>query len=215
MEFIDEKLLTYIENHSDDEDDILFELNRETHAKVLHPRMLSGHIQGRYLAMISHLIRPTTILEIGTYTGYSAICLSEGLQPHGKLITIDINDELSEMVNSYFVKAGIQNKIEHIAGDASIEIPKLNFNFDLVFIDADKNNYAKYYDLVFEKVNIGGVIIVDNVLWSGHILEEEKEMDESTLSIYNFNKKIKEDKRVSKVLLPLRDGLFMIRKISA
>jgi caffeoyl-CoA O-methyltransferase len=213
MDFINEKLLTYSEKHSDDESVLLQELNRETYAKVLAPRMLSGHLQGRCLAMLSNMIEPQNILEIGTYTGYSAICLSEGLQAHGKLLTIDINDELSEMVHAYFDKAGLMNKLEHITGDALKIIPELKINFDLVFIDADKENYCNYYDLVFDKLNPGGYIIADNVLWSGHVIEHESTWDHETKCIHAFNEKVKNDPRVSRVLLPIRDGLLVIRKL--
>ncbi len=213
MDFIDEKLLTYAEVHSDEESPLLKELSRETYAKVLHSRMLSGHLQGRFLSMLSYMVKPNTILEIGTYTGYSALCLAEGLNTNGKLITIDINDELSEMVQRFINKSKFQNQIEAICGDALKTIPELNLKFDLVFIDADKQNYCNYYDLVFEKVNPGGYIIADNVLWSGHIIEDEKEWDDDTKHIHAFNEKVKNDTRVSKVLLPVRDGLLVIRKI--
>ncbi len=212
MDFIDEKLLHYAEEHTTIENAILKELNRETQAQVLNPRMLSGHLQGRVLSMISHMIRPQFILEIGTYTGYSAICLCEGLQQHGKLITIDINEELEEMVHKYFDKAGLAHKVEHITGDATSIIPTLQTNFDLVFIDADKTNYSRYYDLVFDKVNPGGYIIADNVLWSGNVLKPQSEMDEETKAITAFNDKVQNDNRVENVLMPIRDGLMIVRK---
>ena len=213
MDFIDDKLLIYAEEHSDEESPLLKELNRETYSKVLYSRMLSGHLQGRCLSMLSNMIQPKIILEIGTFTGYSALCLAEGLDYNGKLITIDINDELTEMVQRFIDKSKFQNQIEAICGDALEIIPKLNLKFDLVFIDADKQNYSNYYDLVFEKINLGGYIIADNVLWSGHVIEDRKDWDNDTMHIHTFNEKIKNDNRVSKVLLPVRDGLLVIRKI--
>ena len=213
MDFIDEKLLVYAEAHTDEESTVLQSLNRETYAKILVPRMLSGHLQGRFLSMISHMVKPKNILEIGTFTGYSAICLSEGLQADGKLITIDINDELEEMVRNYIDRADLNNKVEHIIGNALSIIPKLTTNFDLVFIDADKENYSNYFDLVFGKLNPGGYIIADNVLWSGHVLEPESIRDHETKCLVEFNQKVKNDSRVSCILLPLRDGLMLIRKL--
>ncbi len=212
MDFIDHKLLTYAEEHSDNESALLKELNRETYSKVLYSRMLSGHLQGRCLAMFSNMIQPNSILEIGTYTGYSALCLAEGLTKDGKLITIDINDELADMVKQYIDRSTYKGQIEAICGDAIKIIPQLNLKFDLVFIDADKQNYNNYYDLVFDKVNTGGYIIADNVLWSGHVIEDEENFDDDTKHIHEFNKKVKQDERVSKVLMPIRDGLLVIRK---
>ena len=212
MEFIDEKLSAYALAHTTEESAILSELNRDTNAHVLNPRMLSGHLQGRLLAMISHMVKPQYILEIGTYTGYSAICLCEGLQPHGKLITIDVNEELEEIVSSYLDRSGAGNRIQHITGNAAEIIPGLAMNFDLVFIDADKLNYSKYYDLVFPQLNHGAYIIADNVLWSGNILKDGAAMDDDTKAIDAFNKKVQQDERVENVLLPVRDGLMLIRK---
>ncbi len=212
MNLIDEKLLYYSEEHTKSESPILEELNRDTNANVLYPRMLSGHLQGRILSMISHMIRPQYILEIGTYTGYSAICLSEGLAAHGHLITIDLNEELEEMANKYFERAGLNGKINHITGDAKTIIPGLAMNFDLVFIDADKSNYSLYYDLVFPKLNHGGYMLADNVLWSGNILKPKTEQDEETRAIHEFNQKVKNDLRVENVLLPVRDGIMLVRK---
>ena len=212
MDLINENVLHYSEAHTTPENELLLSLNRETQAHVLNPRMLSGHLQGRVLSMLSHMIRPQFILEIGTYTGYSALCLSEGLQPHGKLITIDINEELADIVHRYFDKAGLHNRIEYINGDATAIIPSLQANFDLVFIDADKINYSRYFDLVFEKVNPGGYIIADNVLWSGNVLKPFADMDEETKAIVAFNEKVQTDARVENVLLPVRDGLMVIRK---
>ncbi len=213
MEFISEELLQYCEEHSTAESEVLKELNRNTYAKVLSPRMLSGHLQGRFLSMISRMIKPKNILEIGTYTGYSGICLAEGLAINGKITTIDINDELNEMTCQYFNNAGIKNKSEIIIGDARQIIPNLNEKFDLIFIDADKESYSTYYDLVFEKLTIGGYIIADNVLWSGNVLKEEKNWDRDTKWIVAFNEKVNTDERTNKVLLPLRDGLYLIERI--
>ncbi len=212
MDFVDENILHYAEVHTTPESDILKELNRETQAHVLNPRMLSGHLQGRVLSMLSHMIRPQFILEIGTFTGYSAICLCEGLQPHGKLITIDINEELEDMVRNYFNKGGLAHKAEQLIGDATKIIPTLQTNFDLVFIDADKINYSRYYDLVFDKVNNGGYLIADNVLWSGNVLNQQHKMDDDTKAIVAFNQKVQNDNRVENVLMPVRDGLMIVRK---
>lgn len=211
MDIIDPFLNDYAENYSSEEPLILKELNRDTFAKILMPRMLSGHIQGRMLSMLSHMISPKLILEIGTYTGYSALCFAEGLSESGHLHTIDINDELAPMVKSYITKAGMENKITLHNGNASEIIPTLSGPFDLVFIDADKINYSLYYDLVINKVRQGGFLIADNVLWSGKVLNLEN-ADKDTLAIHQFNEKIKIDDRVEKVLLTVRDGLLIIRK---
>ncbi len=212
MEFIDEKIERYALDHSQAESEVLKKLNRETHAKVLMPRMLSGHMQGNLLSMFSKMIQPKHILEIGTYTGYSAICLAQGLQKEGVLHTIDINEELEKMVRSSFDESGLSDKINYHIGNALQIIPKLNESFDLVFIDADKKNYTAYYDLVFDKVNSGGYIIADNVLWSGKILDEKEKMDADTKAIDAFNNKVHNDKRVEHMLLPVRDGLMIARK---
>lgn len=212
MEFLDEALSSYIDAHSGEEPAVLAELNRETWAKVVMPRMLSGHLQGRVLSMISHMIRPGNILEIGTYTGYSAICLAEGMAPGGILTTIDINDELEDMIQRYVERSGKKDSIRFIAGNAATIIPHLEGPFDLVFIDADKEQYSRYYDLVFEKVRPGGYIIADNVLWSGNVLQPRKEMDEETRAIDDYNKKIHADPRVEHVIFPIRDGLMICRK---
>jgi predicted O-methyltransferase YrrM len=175
--------------------------------------MLSGHLQGRFLAMISHLVRPKYILEIGTYTGYSALCLAEGMDTNGKLITIDVNPELEDLVNHYIESAGYKNKIQMIIGDAYQIIRTLPQSFDLVFIDADKSSYAKYFDLVIDKLNPGGVILADNVLWSGKVIDNQSlEKDKDTQLIDAFNKKVQLDPRVETVLLPIRDGITLIRK---
>jgi len=213
MEFISQELDNYICAHSEIEPAFLKELNRETHLNVLQPRMLSGHFQGRVLSMISHMIQPKRVLEIGTYTGYSALCFAEGLSENGKVITIDVNEELSDLVKEYIVKAHMQNKIEAIIGDATQIIPNLDEEFDLVFIDADKKNYVNYYHLVFDKVRKGGYIIADNVLWSGKVLEDYYSLDKATQVIMDYNKLIHEDTRVQEVLLPIRDGLMIARKI--
>lgn len=212
MEFISPLLTSYSETHSEPESELLAELNRETHLKVLSPRMISGHLQGRFLSFLSKLVHPTTILEIGTYTGYSALCLAEGLNEKGKLITIDPNEETNVIAKKYFDRSDYKNKIQIISGDATNEINKLNSELDLVFIDADKRNYSTYFDLVIGKVRQGGLIIADNVLWSGKVIADEKEMDKDTEAIHNFNKKINADKRVTNLLLPVRDGLMLIMK---
>jgi predicted O-methyltransferase YrrM len=202
----------YILNHSDDEDPLLTELNRETNLKILRPRMLSGHLQGKILEMISKMIRPERILEIGTYTGYSAICLAKGLMEDGILNTIEINDELEEIITKYIQKSGFQNQINVHFGNALEIIPTLNEKFDLVFIDGDKREYLAYYELVLNYLKPGGFILADNVLWSGKVIELETPDDEYTKGIFDFNDFLKKDKRVEKVILPLRDGLTLIRK---
>lgn len=212
MDFIDDKIENYALAFSQTESDVLKKLNRETYAKVLMPRMLSGHMQGNVLSMLSKMLQPKQILEVGTYTGYSAICLAQGLQEGGKLHTIDINDELERMVRAYIEEAGLTNKINVYVGNALSIIPSINETFDLVFIDADKKNYSAYYDLVFDKVRSGGFIIADNVLWSGKVLEDEGKMDPDTKAIHEYNKKIHNDARVEHMLLPVRDGLMIARK---
>lgn len=211
--FIDSKIFNYSLSKSSKEPKILNDLNRETHLKILNPRMLSGHYQGRILSLVSKIIKPKTVLEIGTYTGYSTICLSEGLDKNGSIHTIDHNEELLVIQNKYFKKAGISEKVKQYTGDAIKIIKKLNLDFDLVFIDADKENYPLYFDLIIEKVKPGGVIIADNILWSGKILEKVEEEDYATKSIIEFNDKVKNDDRVETIILPIRDGLSLIRKI--
>ncbi|MNE41652.1 putative O-methyltransferase [compost metagenome] len=210
MDLINKKIDAYIDAHTDIEPEVLKLLNRETHLKVLLPRMLSGHFQGRVLSMISKMVKPNRILELGTYTGYSAICLSEGLTEGGKLTTIDINAELEPFVRSFFEKAGVDDKIDYIIGDGTKVVPELNEKFDLVFIDADKKNNGTYYDLVFDKVNPGGFILIDNVLWSGKVIDENPDKD--TRVILAFNEKIQNDERVENVMLPVRDGVLLVRK---
>ncbi len=214
MEFLPPELQTYCDLHSDVEPEILQKINRETHLRVLKPRMLSGHFQGRLLSFLSKMQRPLSILEIGTYTGYSAICLAEGLLEGGKLVTIDCNEELESFVLENIQAAGFADRIEMKLGDARTIIPTLGFKFDLVFIDADKINYALYYDMIFDMLNPNALIIADNVLWSGKILDKNlKPNDEDTYAILAFNKKVAEDIRVDNILLPVRDGLMMARKI--
>lgn len=214
MEFLNRELQQYVESHTSPEPAILKKLNRQTNAEVLMPRMLSGHFQGRVLSMLSHMIRPRRILEIGTYTGYSALSLAEGLEEDGLLITIDINEELEGMVRNYFQESGFAEKINYIIGDGRNVIPALNDLFDLVFIDADKINYLQYLEMVIEKVRKGGIIIADNVLWSGKILSNsDKKMDKDTAALMEFNSFVQNDPRVENVLLPIRDGLMIIRKL--
>ena len=213
MEFLPKEIDEYAGKYTEEENNVLSDLNRETHIKVLIPRMLSGHIQGRILSMFSHMIQPKNILEIGTYTGYSAICFAEGMKPDGKLITIDINNELETMATSYFEKSGFGDQIEMKIGNAMDIVPTLDIDFDLVFIDADKHNYSNYFDLVIKKVNKGGFIIADNVLWSGKVTTNEVNTDKDTKALDEYNRKIHEDPRVENVLMPVRDGLMVARKI--
>ena len=211
MDIIDTALQAYAEEHTTSEGELLKRINRETHAQVMMPRMLSGHLQGRVLAMISHLVKPKVILEIGTYTGYSAICLAEGMQKDGKLITIDINAELEDRVRKYFKEAGFDERVDYRIGNALEIIPTLNTKFDLVFIDADKENYARYFNLVIDNVNLNGLILADNVLWSGKVLNDK--MDKDTKAIVDFNAGVHLDPRVENVLLPIRDGIMVMRKV--
>jgi caffeoyl-CoA O-methyltransferase len=212
MEFIDERLDIYVCDHTTEENELLYELNRQTHLKILQPRMLSGHFQGRFLSMMSKMIQPKVILEIGTYTGYSALCLAEGLSEDGKLITVDRNAELEDFVRNFFEKSPYKDKIEYIIANAMNYIPSLEVELDLVFIDADKDNYLNYYQMIIDKVRPGGYILADNVLWSGKVIEEVSLKDKDTLAIKEFNKFVMEDDRVENVLLPIRDGLFVVRK---
>jgi predicted O-methyltransferase YrrM len=213
MDFLSPELQQYITQHTSPEPALLQQLNRETHTNVMKPRMLSGQVQGRFLAMLSQMIRPQQVLEIGTYTGYSAICLAEGLAPGGLVHTIDVNEELEDMVRRYLAQAGLTEKVRYYLGPALEIIPTLDYAFDLVFIDADKINNARYYELVLDKVVPGGFILVDNVLWSGKVTQQTgKKVDADTQSILDFNARIQADDRVENLLLPLRDGLMMIRK---
>jgi caffeoyl-CoA O-methyltransferase len=211
MHFISEELEDYVANHSENEPDLLIRLNKETHQKVLQPRMLSGHFQGRVLSMLSKIIRPNAILEIGTYTGYAALCLAEGLPVNGTLDTIDIKEELVDFQQKYFDQSPWSNQITAHLGNALDIIPTLNKKFDLVFIDADKENYINYFNMIVPIMNKGGIILSDNVLWSGKVLEEIKPNDKSTPILIEYNKLLKEDPRVETVLLPIRDGLTVSR----
>lgn len=214
MQFISENLDNYVVKHSEDEPELLQQLTRETHQKILQPRMLSGHYQGRVLSMISKLIHPKNILEIGTYTGYSALCLAEGMQPDGELHTIDVNEELVDFQRAYFDKSNFGKQIFQHLGDALNIIPKLDKTFDLIFIDADKENYANYFNSVIDKLNTGGIILSDNVLWSGKVLDSTfKKDDTSTPALISYNELLKNDKRVETVVLPIRDGLTISRKL--
>jgi caffeoyl-CoA O-methyltransferase len=213
MEFIPKSLDDYCSSHTTTETELLKQLNRDTHAHVLQPRMLSGHFQGRLLSMISRMIKPTFILEIGTYTGYSALCLAEGLAQNGKLITIDINPEQEERINRYITAAGKSNQIQFIVGDAYNIMKTLPHTFDLIFIDADKPNYAKYYEQALENLRTGGFVMLDNMLWSGKVLDEqEREKDKDTKTLHALNTFIQHDERVENILLPIRDGLMLVRK---
>ncbi len=211
MHFISSELENYVEKHSENEPQLLADLNRETYQKVLLPRMLSGHFQGRVLSMLSKLIRPQNILEIGTYTGYSALCLAEGMQDSGFLHTIDIKEELVDLQRKYFDKSPWGKQIVQHLGQATDIIPLLDLKFDLVFIDADKENYLNYYEMIVPKMSKGGIILSDNVLWSGKVLEELNPKDISTSILLKYNKLLQEDTRVETVLLPIRDGLTVSR----
>ena len=213
MDFSNKEIYNYIDNHSSDESDILYELRRETELKCLNPIMLSGKIQGNFLAIISKLIKPFNVLEIGTYTGYSTLCIANGLNPAGMIHTIDKNEELLQIQNKYFEKSGLRNQIKQYTGDALAIIPKLKFDFDMVFLDADKENYVKYLELISPILKPGGVLLTDNVLWHGKILESSKNQDRVTRLIDNFNKKILEDKSLKTVMLPIRDGISLTLKL--
>jgi len=202
---INYELEQYILEHSEQESDLLKELNRETNVHIYHPRMLSGHLQGSILKMLTCMLKPQNILEIGTYTGYSALCFAEGLSPEGKIHTIEINDELEDFIKQYVNKSENKDKIILHFGDALKIIPTLNLKFDLVFIDADKKQYIEYYKIVFDKVKEGGYIIADNVLWSGKVTENYNDTDEQTRGIIDFNNFVQNDKRVFNVIFPIRD----------
>jgi O-methyltransferase family protein len=211
MHFLSEELENYAAQHTEDEPLLLQELNKRTHLNVLQPRMISGHFQGRFLSLLSKMVQPRTILEIGTYTGYATLCLAEGLHPEGVLHTIDIKEELTDLQREFFDRSGYGNQIVQHLGKAADIIPSLDTTFDLVFIDADKQNYALYFDLVIEKMNRGGLILSDNVLWSGKVVEEVKHNDKHTQALMAYNQKIKDDPRVETVLLPIRDGITLSR----
>ena len=213
MDFSNKEIYNYIDDHSSDESDILYELRRETELKCLNPIMLSGKIQGNFLAIISKLIKPINVLEIGTYTGYSTLCIAKGLNPGGMIHTIDKNEELLQIQNKYFEKSGLRNQIKQYTGDALAIIPKLKFDFDMVFLDADKENYIKYLELISPILKPGGVLLTDNVLWHGKILESLENQDRVTRLIDNFNKKILEDKSLKTVMLPIRDGISLTLKL--
>ncbi len=213
MHFISEALEAYVENHSEKEPLILEELNRETHQKILQPRMLSGHFQGRVLSMFSKLVRPMHILEIGTYTGYATLCLAEGLRDSGTLDTIDVNEELVDFQRKYFNRSPWGNQIFQHLGPALEIIPNLNKSYDLAFIDADKENYCNYFELLLPKMAKGGLILSDNVLWSGKVLDPDSATDISTQTLLKFNQLLSNDPRVETVLLPIRDGLTVSRVV--
>ena len=213
MDFLPELLEKYVDEHTSPEPEVLKQLTRETYTKILMPQMLSGHVQGQFLKMLSCMINPEKILEIGTFTGYSAICLSEGLKKGGLLHTIDINEELADIVYRYLKKSGAANKVKTHIGNALEIIPKIDEVFDLVFIDADKKNYTNYFNMVFDKVRKGGYIIADNVLWSGKVIHPVEKADSDTHGIMKYNDMVMQDKRVESVLIPIRDGVLISRKI--
>ena len=213
MEFLPKEIDDYVLRHTPKESEILYQINRETHLKVMQPRMLSGHFQGQLLKFLVEMIQPKTILEIGTYTGYSAIAMAEGLPENGILTTIDTNVELEKMIDSFVCKAELKNKIVQLTGNALEIIPTLNQSFDLVFIDADKRNYKNYLDLVIDKVNSGGYILTDNVLWSGKVTLPEDKMDLDTKLIDEYNDYVQSHPKLKSILLPVRDGLYFSRKI--
>ena len=210
MSLINDDLQDLLLQYCEPENQLLQQIDRETNLKVLMPRMISGHYQGRVLSMLSKMVSPKRILEIGTFTGYATLCLAEGLAENGILYTLDINIELEDMVRKHFAQSPYNSQINYILGDATKTVNDLNETFDIVFIDADKKNNGTYYDLIFDRVRPGGIIIVDNVLWSGKVLQDKQDKD--TRNITSFNDKIAEDQRVEKLILPVRDGLFVIRK---
>jgi caffeoyl-CoA O-methyltransferase len=212
MDFISDKLADYLNKNSEKEPEILSQLSKETHQKILQPRMLSGHIQGRFLSFISKIKSPEKILEIGTYTGYSTICLAEGLSKNGKIDTIDKNEELIKIQNKYFEKSGFRNKIIQHTGNALDILKNLNEKYDIIFIDADKENYINYFNQVSNKLSKNGIIISDNVLWSGKVLDSDQ-MDEETSTLVQFNKIINDDKRFKSIILPIRDGISISRLV--
>jgi caffeoyl-CoA O-methyltransferase len=213
MHFLSPILESYIANSSEEEPDLLAELTRETHLKVVRPRMLTGHFQGRVLSILSKIIAPKHILEIGTYTGYSALCLAEGMQKGGTLHTIEVNEELFDIQSKYFKRSGLDNQIIQHIGDALDIIPKLDLTFDLIFIDAHKLEYDAYFESVLKKTRPGSIILSDNVLWSGKVVEPLEKTDYTTAALLEYNEKLKKDPRVETVLLPIRDGLTLCRVI--
>lgn len=212
---VSDEIAKYLADHSSAESDVLAELRRETHLKTVYPQMLSGPLQGKLLELISRMVKPEKILEIGTFTGYSTLCLVIGLTQGGKLHTIEVNPEMAEFAARFFKKGGVEKKIVQHIGDAMNVIPTLDEEFDIVFIDADKENYPDYYELVFDKLKPGGYIIVDNVLWSGKVLADRSEMDNESAAIDQLNQRLVNDKRVEIVMLPLRDGLSIACKVSS
>ncbi|HIP47663.1 MAG TPA: O-methyltransferase [Lutibacter sp.] len=213
MSFISEEIMDYAEMHTNDEPKLLQELRKETWQKVIAPRMLSGHFQGRLLAMISKMIQPKKILEIGTFTGYATLCLAEGLTDNGTIFTIDINEELEEIQQKYFKKSGYAQQIVLLTGNALELIPRLTEGFDLVFIDADKENYSQYFELIIDKMNKGGIVLSDNVLWSGKVLNNAVKNDKDTQSLILYNQLLKDESKVETILLPIRDGISITRKL--
>lgn len=213
MNFLPEEIEAYANEHTNQESDLLHRLNRETHLKVLQPRMLSGHLQGRVLSMFSHMIKPQFILEIGTYTGYSALCMAEGLGEGGKILSLEIDPEIAEFAMDFIAASPYADQIEVKVGNAMEIIDTLDEKIDLVFIDADKSNYRGYLDKVYPKLRVGGYIIADNVLWSGKVVREAKEKDTDTKVLQEFNRQVTEDERFENVLLPIRDGLMVARKL--
>lgn len=214
MDFLPEDIDKYVRDHSQAEPDFLSKIDRDTHTNVLLPRMISGHLQGRVLSMLSKMICPKVVLEIGTFTGYSALSFAEGLPEDGKVITLDINEELESRVRAHFDASEYASQIDYRIGNALDLIPEIDEKLDLVFIDADKINYPAYYDLIFDKLNQGGFVIIDNVLWSGKVVESRrKKLDKDTAAIIDFNKQVHEDPRVENVLFPIRDGLMILRKL--
>ena len=213
MNFLAPELDTYVVEHTENEPEILADLNRKTWIEILNPRMIAGHFQGRVLSMLSHMIKPTNVLEIGTFTGYSAICWGEGLAQNGEIHTIDINEELEDLAKEYVAKSGLKDAIHFHIGNALDIIPTLNKKWDLVFLDADKSNYTNYYNLVFDHVEKGGYIIADNVLWNGKVIDSKSFDEVDTKAIISFNKMVQNDDRVQNVLFPIRDGLMVIRKL--
>lgn len=213
MEFLPKEIDEYVLKHTPKESETLYQINRETHLKVLQPRMLSGHFQGQLLKFLVEMIQPKSILEIGTYTGYSAIAMAEGLPENGKLITIDINLELEKMIDNFISTAKLKDKIVQLTGSALEIIPTLTQRFDLVFIDADKRNYKNYLDLVIDKVKSGGYILTDNVLWSGKVTLPNDQMDLDTKLINEYNEYVQSHPKLKSILLPVRDGLYLSRKI--
>jgi predicted O-methyltransferase YrrM len=210
---IEHKIEQYVEKNTTLESEVMKQINRETHLKTFYPNMLSGVVQGKFLEMVSRMIKPKRILEIGTFTAYSAIAMARGLAEGGKLITLEVNEEMESFIQKYIEKSGMSDKIELIMGNAIEIIPKLEDTFDLVFIDADKEQYVDYYELSLSKLKTGGFILADNVLWSGKVLEDDSKSDKETMGIKAFNEYVRNDKRVEQVMLSIRDGLLLVRKL--